>query len=150
MFLEAVTALQLEDARHLWRRFQESLVAHLAFEDEVVLPLLQSHLADEDKRPDHMAGDHVIVGRALARSENALTALAAAPDRRQLVTLLDDFLWIGRVLEHHTARELRQIYPALESALTADSAQHVRIQMVERHTSAPSDVMDAPHAGEKP
>lgn len=119
-FLEALTALALEDAATAYESFRELLLAHLAYEDEAMVPLVERlHAAHGDSRiqlPAHLDGDHRVLERNLRSVEAALERLRQPSDRprRALVQELDTFLLLGRVLEHHDQRETRFAYPLID------------------------------------
>lgn len=124
-FLEALTALQLEEARARFEDYAASLLRHLDTEDQRVLPVLQAtHAAAGDARdpiPAHVEGDHKILRRSLAKAAAALAALEEGPAlRREMVLALETFLLMRRVQEHHDAREQRWVYPLLDEHLDAE------------------------------
>lgn len=119
-FLEALTALALDDADAHYRRFRELLVEHLRYEDEAMLPVVKRlhalHGDPQVQLPAHLDGDHRVLERNLGYVEAALGRLREATDRprRALVLELNTFLLIGRVLEHHDQRETRFAYPLID------------------------------------
>lgn len=123
-FLEAVTALSLDEAAALFARFREALSAHLGFEEEAVLPEVTRvhaiHGDPKDLLPKHLDGDHRILERTVQKAEAALLRLRAPNEslRRAMVRELDAFLLLRRVLEHHDARETRLAYPLLDAHLS--------------------------------
>lgn len=121
-FLEALTALHLEEACALFEDYSTSLLRHLETEDRLVLPVFQeAHAAAGDTRdpiPAHVEGDHKILRRSLAKAAAALAALQERPSlRREMVLALETFLLMRRVQEHHDAREQRWVYPLLDEQL---------------------------------
>lgn len=126
-FLEALTALQLEEARALLDDYSASLLRHLDSEERLVLPAFRDvHAAadkSQDPTPAHVEGDHKILRRTLAKATAALAALEQGPSlRRDMVLALDSFLLVRRVQEHHDAREQRLMYPLLDRHL--DEERH--------------------------
>lgn len=123
-FLEALIQLDLEGARAAFRALEEALTAHLELEEARVLPALARALdergGEREVTDQHVEGDHKILRRTFARCEALLDRLAGEGEgqRRALVKELDTFLLLGRVLEHHTAREDRLVYPLLDDALS--------------------------------
>lgn len=131
-FLEALTALELEKAETTYERFQELLLAHLHYEDEAMVPLVERlHAAHGDpliQLPAHLDGDHRVLERNLGYVEAALARLRAVSDRlrRALVEELNTFLLLGRVLEHHDQREHRFAYPLIDEHATSEEQRALR------------------------
>lgn len=130
-FLEAVTAMELPEARRRFEAFRASLAAHLSFEDERVLPAIArvhaEHGAPGDLLPKHLDGDHRILERTLRKADAALERLASGGGgRREMVRELDGLLLLRRVLEHHDERETRLGYPLLDHHLDEDTAASLR------------------------
>jgi hypothetical protein len=121
---EAVTDLAFDDASVAWSRFRRRLQAHMAFEEEHTLPALGPALAaakSEERTVEHVDGDHRILERTVRKIDAALDRLCdEPPSRRRMVLELDNLLLIRRVLEHHTAREQRFVYPLLDEQLEAE------------------------------
>lgn len=119
-FLEALTALALDDAAARFDSLRARLLAHLRYEDEAMIPLVERlHAIHGDPRvalPAHLDGDHRVLERNLGFVEEALARLRAVDDRvrRALVEELNTFLLLGRVLEHHDQRETRFAYPLID------------------------------------
>lgn len=141
VFLERVTALELDAAEEAFASFRQLLEAHLRAEEEVVWPIVErlhaAHGNASDPLPKHLQGDHTILERSVRKVEAALTRLGSADDRsrRDMVLELDTFLLLRRVLEHHDAREARLAYPLLDAHVTADERTLILSQL-ERVLSA--------------
>ncbi|MFZ9887965.1 MAG: hypothetical protein ACO3JL_10725, partial [Myxococcota bacterium] len=121
-FLEALTALELDEARALLNEYAVCLEGHLETEERMVMPLfreLHAGLGDtQDPIPTHVEGDHKILRRSLAKAMATMTSLEqGAWLRRDMVHSLESFLLLRRVQEHHDAREQRLVYPVLDQQL---------------------------------
>jgi len=111
----------LTTAKSHLARFVDALHAHLAVEDAHVLPRFAA-LGPVDDDPHALRkieGDHVILSRALS---SVVEALAAANARdpawpRAMVAHIDALARLKGVLEHHSLREDRDLYPRLDALL---------------------------------
>lgn len=120
-------AVRVDDAQALFARVARLLREHMAFEDRHVMPMYKSVApADGPGRADHVDGDHVI----LLRHVEAIDALLADLDGaslRDVVTRLPVVYRLLATLEHHTAREQANVYPALARLLHGDEAGRHKI-----------------------
>jgi iron-sulfur cluster repair protein YtfE (RIC family) len=124
-FVEHLTLLDWAAAEATLARFVAQLEEHMALEEERVLPLFKRVIEDEPPAGmdpvlviKQVDGDHVILTRTLGRVRDALEQAREANTRRHLVRELDTFLLMRRVLEHHTSREQRDLYPHLDERLS--------------------------------
>ncbi len=124
--LERLTALEIEALVRDWSTFRASLEAHAALEEAEVLPRYSAlGPFERGASPQLVHADHLILKKTLRAGDDALEKLREAaveqPDRLRsvMVTLLAPFLRLRGVLEHHTEREQRFVYPALDRALPA-------------------------------
>jgi hypothetical protein len=123
--LEALTALELPSFEERWAGFEAALEQHKGLEDREVFPL---HAAlpgpfPRGGSPELLAADHTSIEKALVSCRRAvahLLATDAARLRREVVLVLERFLRLRGVLEHHTLREERFLYPALDESLDAE------------------------------
>lgn len=140
-FVEAACALEIDAAKAFFAQAMALLHAHLQTEEERIIPMLRELGAtdpdsgdaiDVDKRIQLVDGDHTI----LQRSETAIAAVLDEFDRnttrREVVLALDTFLRFGRVLEHHTSREEKQLYPLfdLHPKLSAEEKKTIGGELV--------------------
>lgn len=121
--LEALTALELETFEERWSAFEAALEEHKQLEDGEVFPHYAAlpGLFPRGGSPELLAGDHTSIEKALLSCRRAVTHLCATPParlRREVVLVLERFLRLRGVLEHHTLREERFLYPALDEALS--------------------------------
>ena len=104
---------------------ERALADHAALEEAEAFPVFARWLAEHqpeegpaDKTDQHLKGDHVILDRAVAGARRQLHALTSADaPLREVASVLDPFVRLQSVLEHHTAREQRFLYPVLDAEL---------------------------------
>ena len=123
--IESLTSLDIPGAAAALRALDADLEAHLALEDAT------SHrrYAELDDHPRGAASelftaDHVSLAKVMASCREAFAALVSPGDdlRRRVVLALPTFYRLRNVLEHHTLREQRFLYPRLDEVLEADAA----------------------------
>ena len=105
-----------------------ALRAHAATEDETSLAWWRERAEfPRGASPEVFAGDHRLLAKACDRGEQILAALPdeAADLRRRVVLVLEPLLQLRRVLEHHTEREQRWLYPALDAELGEEEARRL-------------------------
>lgn len=118
--IERLTALDFTGARVEFTRLTEEMVAHLAVEDETThrrYAALTNH--PRGAAPELFDADHVSHAKVISACEEALAGLTeGGPDgRREMVLVLPLFFRLRNVLEHHTLREQRFLYPRLDAEL---------------------------------
>ena len=107
-------------------RFASALQEHMRWEDSEVLPVYRDVApADGPGRADHVAGDHVILVRTLGSLKDTLSALPADATLREVLEILPAAYRVLSTLEHHTAREQQNVYPALARVLPPHSLDDV-------------------------
>ena len=115
VFLERLTQLDETGARDAFEQFRSILDRHRMFEDVRVLPCLR---VGEDISPDELArveGDHRLIESTLEMLSILIDSIfLSAQPRRTLVTNLARLGRMQGILEHHTERELRFVYPMLD------------------------------------
>ena len=115
--LEALVTLDAELARRHFRLFAEVLDAHMAVEEQLVIPAWRPLAPTEGPgRVDHLEGDHVVLVRLVTEIAGFLPEQA---DLRTTLQRLPSLYRLLGVLEHHTVREVT-VYPALEEQLPED------------------------------
>lgn len=148
--LEALMALDLEEAQTILGRLTAALTAHASVEEAEVL-------AHWRPRPDPPRGasaelferDHALLLGALAAARASLEALAAPLDSdaeplsRRVARELGTFLRVRSVLEHHSERELRFLYPTLQAELD----EGIRATLGDALEEARAQTLDAPIRG---
>ena len=119
--IEDLTELDIPGARRGLRSLSIDMKAHLAVEDastHQVYGALTDH--PRGAAPALFEADHVSHAKVMRACEEALAKVdGAAPDlRRQVVLILPLFYRLRSVLEHHTLREQRFLYPRLDAELS--------------------------------
>ena len=138
--MEAVTALDGAAMRTRWSRFIALLEAHAEHEEVEVFPRYAA--LDDHPRgggPDLFVADHVSLRKVTAAAAEAIDAIhAAGPQaRRVMVTRLGPLVRLGNVLEHHTLREERFLYPRLDETLCTQDVEVLARGIRETPSSPP-------------
>ncbi len=134
LFLEALTKVDLRAAKEAFERLITLLHAHVEVEDRHILPTLRrlgavdadsGAAVDVEKRIQLVDGDHTILQRSEVAIADALAEMSEQTTRREVVVRFDTFMRFGRVLEHHSSREEKQLYPLFDAhpALEADERE---------------------------
>lgn len=127
---EACTLLDFAEAAHLLAEFERDLFSHMTYEETNVFVHYEN---DKNSDPKDLLvkqceGDHKILKRSLASARELINRLKESElqkQRRELVANFDDLLRVRRVLEHHTARECRDLYPRLEIVVDEREQKHM-------------------------
>ncbi len=132
--LEAATALELQHFEARWSAFEAALEEHKELEDREVFPLYAALEGPYPRggSPELLAADHTSIEKALAPCRRAVAHLLATPAahlRRELVLVLERFLRLRGILEHHTLREERFLYPALDASLDQERSAALFAEM---------------------
>jgi hemerythrin-like domain-containing protein len=125
-FLEGITALDERAATAAWDRFIEALERHARFEEAEIFPryaLLGPHPRGQGL--DLFEADHVSLDKVVRAALKAIATIqsAEAHKRRAMITQLGPLLRVRNILEHHTLREERFLYPTLEASLSEASVR---------------------------
>ena len=120
--LEGITALDLPRAESAWDRFVRAFDAHTEVEEALVFTRYAA--LGPHPRGETMAlfeADHASLRKVQRAALDAMRTMRESPEetRRVMVTQLGPLLRVRSVLEHHTLREERFLYPRLEAALSA-------------------------------
>lgn len=114
-FLEALTALNFTAANDHWHSFKHALAKHIEFEEAHIEPLVKKW---ENNTLKLIQSDHLILNRLMPKLDHALGEIRKADQpRTKLVKLLNDFIKMRNVLEHHDLREMEVLYPLLDTEL---------------------------------
>ena len=138
-FLEGITALDETAAKAAWDRFVIALESHAQFEEATIFPryaALGPH--PRGQGIELFEADHTSLEKVVRGALEAIATIEAAhvDKRRVMITQLNALLRVRSILEHHTLREERFLYPTLEASL----AEGERDAMVEALRAArPSD-----------
>lgn len=121
--IELLTQLDLTGARIELEALSRHMAAHLAVEDASTHPRYAA-LAEHPRgaAPGLFEADHVSHGKVMRSCEEALHALdgEASNLRRNVILILPLFFRLRNVLEHHTLREQRFLYPRLDAELSEE------------------------------
>ena len=118
LVVEALVSSDVSRARRRFDGLAALLEEHMAFEEERVLPHYRGVApSDGPGRADHVDGDHVILRRHVDAIDGALVEIEAASSLRAVLERLPIVYRLLATLEHHTAREQNNVYPAMEGAL---------------------------------
>jgi len=126
--VEALTRLDLGAARSLFDELCRAMDEHLVEEER------ESHrhyaLLDEHPRganPELFEADHVSLSKVITTCRESFDALETDSDglRRRVVLALPLFYRLRSVLEHHTLREQRFLYPRLDTTLEDDELERL-------------------------
>ena len=127
--LEALTALDLEVTKHLWRKFADALIAHAQVEDSVALPVYE-RLGNfpEGGQPSLFDAEHKGIERMLRSLAQRLESLSPNDPslRRRIVVNLDRYMLFRHLIEHHTLREQNIFYPLLDEKVEADEKERIK------------------------
>jgi hemerythrin-like domain-containing protein len=132
--LEALTALNLNEAKELWRQFADALLAHAQAEDSVALPVYE-RLGNfpEGGQPSLFDAEHKGIERMLRSLTQRLENLS--PDdpslRRRIVVSLDRYMLFRHLIEHHTLREQNIFYPLLDEKASDEEKQNIAQALTE-------------------
>ena len=119
VFLEDRPRLDERATRASFTAFAQVLDRHRVFEDTEVLPLLRANTDIDPMELARISGDHKIIERTLARLVDIIdTIFNAEKKRRTLVCQLSGLARMQGLLEHHTERETRFVYPVLDQKLS--------------------------------
>ena len=140
--LEALTALNLNEAKELWRQFADALLAHAQAEDSVALPVYE-RLGNfpEGGQPSLFDAEHKGIERMLRSLTQRLENLS--PDdptlRRRIVVSLDRYMLFRHLIEHHTLREQNIFYPTLDEKASEKEKQSIAEALTEAQKVAQRD-----------
>jgi hypothetical protein len=122
--IESLTSLDIPRAAASQRALDADLEAHLALED-ATSHRRYAELGDHPRgaAPELFTADHVSLAKVMATCREALADLVSPGEnlRRRVVLALPTFYRLRNVLEHHTLREQRFLYPRLDEVLEADA-----------------------------
>jgi len=124
--IELLTELDVSGARRALRGLSAEMSAHLSAEDastHVRYGALAEH--PRGAAPELFEADHVSQAKVMVTCEEALEQIdeQAADLRRRVVLILPLFFRLRNVLEHHTLREQRFLYPRLDAELPAEERE---------------------------
>jgi hypothetical protein len=137
--MEAVLTVHYPAAHQALDVLEQAIAAHAAVEEEDAFGPFETWLraqaatgGPEDKTDQHLRGDHVILERAVGGARRQLEALEeqGAP-LREVASVLEPFVRLQSVLDHHTTREQRLLYPVLDARLPPAQATALASALLE-------------------
>ncbi len=130
-FLQAITALALEAARRHLAVFSGLLTTSMDFTDRQM-----DHFADQDNQALQMIkADHLILRRTNTRVQQSLAQLDVAEKisprstRSALVDMLDDFVRLKNILDHHVIRVQDSLYPRYHATIKHETGKKLAKQL---------------------
>ena len=128
--MEALLTVDFGRANKALEVLDQALAVHAAVEEEDAFGPFTDWLkaqpaqgGPEDKTDQHLKGDHVILERAMAGARRQLKALTEAnAPLREVASVLEPFVRLQSVLDHHTMLEQRFLYPVLDEQLDEGTA----------------------------
>ncbi|MBX2885538.1 MAG: hypothetical protein KTR32_36625, partial [Granulosicoccus sp.] len=123
-FLEAVTALELEDANRHLTLFASMLDSNMSFITQRLDDIKNDTTKDEPDGIKMIRADHMILGRTCKMVEEALLQLINLADpatlRSEMVLRLDIFVRLNNILRQHQLRQHDSLFPLLELAIDTE------------------------------
>ncbi len=122
---EAVLWARFDDAIALFGSFKELHQVHMDFEDQVLLPKLET-LDNPGRWPGSLyRSEHAKIQQLMDKVENNLRPLRTArlqdqASRRAIIAILDQEKTFKGVCEHHQEREEMALFPALDKQTDSD------------------------------
>jgi len=128
--LEAITALQLEDAKRHLELFSAMLTSSMQFVDQRLDELIDVENG-ESEAIRMIRADHMILGRTTRLADEALSELELIADnhpnnlRSEMVQRLDIFVRLNNILRQHQLREHESLFPLFALNLDDDKGQEL-------------------------
>lgn len=126
--LEALTDLNLAEARTIWQKFADALLNHAEAEDALALPVYeQLGNFPEGGQPFLFSAEHKGIERMLRSLTQRLENLSPNDPllRRKVVVGLDKYMLFRHLIEHHTLREQNIFYPLLDEKASSDEKERI-------------------------
>ncbi len=126
--LEALTDLNLVEARAIWQKFANALLNHSKAEDALALPVYE-RLGNfpEGGQPSLFSAEHKGIERMLKSLTQRLENLSPNDPslRRKVVIGLDKYMLFRHLIEHHTLREQNIFFPILDEKASSDEKERI-------------------------
>ena len=120
----------LDLARERFGVFQSTLLAHLEFEEDEILPLYERHAAaDTNSPPEQFRKEHAKLRELCRKIRTRLESIGNG--HAQVLDLLDTEVFLRSLLEHHDLREGSILYPRL-SEMLGDEEQERLVALHDR------------------
>jgi iron-sulfur cluster repair protein YtfE (RIC family) len=106
-------------AKALLDNYEETLSTHMAEEEEILIPLyVQRAPPLQGGKGEFFKQEHDKIKEWIGRLKLRMSRVENKPDPKIVIDLFDDEAWFKKIIEHHTLRENRILYPALENVVT--------------------------------
>lgn len=132
LFLQHQKALldgDLACAARLLDEYESELRAHVALDDEALLPIYERAAPPPGGAPGLFRAEHRKILELLAQLRQATDLLAAeGADWRAIIALLDEEARFKGVMLHHDLRERNILYPTLDCLATPDERQRFLVE----------------------
>ena len=117
---EALLALDIASALQTLTEYEQSLYAHMRYEEELLLPVYERAGRIQGGAVEFFTGEHKRMREMLARIEETLDHLWRSPAdlRRHIIKLFDREAAFKQLVEHHDQRERNILYPTLDKVTT--------------------------------
>jgi hypothetical protein len=130
--LDRLVDVDAVGARAAFDAFVDALERGLVVEEDIVMPAYRGVApVSGPGKAEIVDGDHVILRRSIDTVHTEMTTWATAPSRRGALELLPHVYRLVGVLEHHTEREERHVYPAVVGVLDVAAAAAVEAVLVD-------------------
>ena len=132
-FLQAITALELEDAERHLKIFSNLLRNILDFSDHHLSKLID----DSDHAFELLKADHLILTKTLVMVEDGLAELKNVEReqrkklRSALVDRLDLLVRLNNILNKHQIRQVELMFPLIEQIVQGEKAHSLTKEMTE-------------------
>lgn len=120
---------------------RDDLLQHMRYEESCILPVYEARVANPlpPARADAYRRDHDLLRRRL--EDLAVLSLRAGFEDVPVSMLQYAVSELDELLEHHDAREVRHLYPALRQALPAEEQAELLGRLEETAVRDPEDVI---------
>lgn len=138
LFLQHQEALLEQDIPHAREQlvtYERELRAHMAVEEDVLLPVYARAGAIPGGPIELFLGEHRKMREFLERFRTTLAELEAHPTdlRRRIIHLFDEQTMFKHLVEHHDLREANILYPALDRVTTDAERRELVRRCLDRH-----------------
>jgi len=132
----ALLHFEFERARDLLRTYETKLVAHMSFEENVLLPIYARAEPQRSGEAQLFLDEHEKMKNFVQMFFEALTELARENSPEPLLLkLLDREFFYLKLCSHHDNREAKFLYPGLDAVTTDTEKTELLIAGSSTHTS---------------
>jgi molybdopterin-guanine dinucleotide biosynthesis protein B len=122
---EALLALDVESALQTLIEYEQLLLAHMRYEEDLLLPVYQRAGRIQGGAIEFFTGEHKRMRELLERIKEALDPSKRTPAalRRHIIMLFDREATYKQLVEHHNQRERNIFYPTLDRVTNEQERQ---------------------------